>query len=226
LQMLLSLDQLPDPNVITLQQPNPEDVWFEIEPADNARTPLAVRWRRQYGYPAAVWGFDVPEWPMAPPNLATPQAHVWWSPDHTASTAHVLQGADVKSASEFQVEGDKVKLESVTVEKHAVDGQKEEQTCLVVRMEYVQNKPVWVKVAGDGWNAEGAEHRFYRQAHKYTGVFWPVPENAAEHIARLNFISLEGLQREAKERGYVLELKNDKMIPDQAERPAPKVRFE
>ena len=123
----------------------------------------------------------------------------------------------------IQVEGDKVKLESVTVEKHPVDGQQGEQICLVVRMEYAKDKPVWVKVAGDGWNAEGAEHRFYRQANKYTGIFWPVPPSAAEHIAKLSFISLEAFQREAKGRGYFLELNDPKMVPDRAERPAPKV---
>ena len=168
---------------------------------------------------------------MAPPNLATPQVRVWWSPDQPAGTAHILQqGADFKSVSELnpkkdpiQVEGDKVKLESVTVEKHPVDGQQGEQICLVVRMEYAKDKPVWVKVAGDGWNAEGAEHRFYRQANKYTGIFWPVPPSAAEHIAKLSFISLEAFQREAKGRGYFLELNDPKMVPDRAERPAPKV---
>ena len=231
LQMLTTLERLPDPNVITLQEPKPNDVWFEIEPAGNARTPFSVRSRYQYGYPAAVWGFDVPEWPMAPPNLATPQVRVWWSPDQPAGTAHILQQvADFKSVSELnpkkdpiQVEGDKVKLESVAVEKHRVDGQQEQQICLVVRMEYAKDKPVWVKVVGDGWNAEGVEHRFYRQANKYTGIFWPVPPSGAEHIAKLSFISLEAFRREAKGRGYFLELKDAKMVPDRAERPAPKV---
>jgi hypothetical protein len=233
LQMLMTLEQSPDPNAITLQLPRPNDIWFELEPTTNAKTPFALRWRYQYGYPAAVWGFDVSEWPMAPPNLANPQVRVWWSPDQPAGTANVLQEADFKSAQDLnpwrgkpiQVEDDKIQLESVTVEKHPVNGQPEEQICLVVRMAYAKDKPVWVKVTGDGWNPEGAEHRFYKQANKYTGIFWPVPPSAAEHIAKISFISLEAFQRDAKSRGYFLELSDPQLVPNQTPRPAPK-RFD
>jgi hypothetical protein len=89
-------------------------------------------------------------------------------------------------------------------------------------MAYVKDKPVWVKVAGNGWNPEGSEHRFYSDANKYTGLFWPVLPNAGESLAKLSFVSLDSFKRKAKDRGFYLELKDAKVPEAQDDRPTPR----
>jgi hypothetical protein len=237
LQMLTTLERLSDRKAETLHQVKPYDVWFEIQPQANARAPIGVRWAYQYEYPAAAWGFRVPAWPLAggdSPNLASPSVHAWWSPDQEAASAAVLQqGADFTASKELinrtvQAEGDNDVLESVAIEDHWVEdrtGQKEKRPCLVVRVAHVKDKPVWVKVGGNGWKPEGSEHRFYSDANKYTGLFWPAPPNAAESLAKLSFISLDSFKREAIRRGFYLELKDAKVPEARDDRPTPSFRF-
>jgi hypothetical protein len=229
LQMLTTLERLSERRAITLQQVKPHDVWWEVLPPPSGKAPFGTRWAYQYGYPAAAWGLNVPEWPSASSGvLASPQLRAWWSPDQEAVSAAVLQhGADFTSAKELtdrpiQVEGDKDVLESVSVEEHWVEdrtGQKQKLPCLVVRFAYAKDKPVWAKIAGNGWKMEGSEHRFYLDANKYTGLFWPVPPNAVESLAKLSFISLETFKQEAVRRGFALELKDAKVPEAGDDRP-------
>jgi len=234
LQMLTTLERITDRIQTTIQQVKPTDVWFELQPAANVKDLFGFRWGYQYGYPAATWGFDVPEWPLAlgSSNLASPRVQAWWFPDQEAPSSAVLQqGADFSAGRELfnrpiQVDGDKAVVESVSVENHLVEvvrGQKPTmQPCLVVRIACPKNKPIWVKVSG-GWNIEGFEHRFYQDADKYTGLFWPVPENAAETLTKLSVISVEAFKREAKQRGFNLELEDAKVPESGDYRPPAKL---
>src|SRR5262249_19641976 len=54
LQMLATLERLTDREAETLHQVKPRDVWFEIQPQGNSRGPFGVRWKYDYGYPAAA----------------------------------------------------------------------------------------------------------------------------------------------------------------------------
>jgi hypothetical protein len=236
LQLLTTLERLTDRTAITLQQVKPPDVWFEVQPPANVQSLFGVRYGYHFGYPAATWSFDVPDWPLAlgTPNLASPQIRAWWSPDQEAASSAVLQqGADFSSGTELvnrpiQVEGDKVVVESISVENHLVEverGQKPvSKPCLVVRLAYPKDKPVWVKVSGAG-NVEGSEHRFYQDANKYTGIFWPAPPNAAENLAKLSFISVPVFKREAERRGFVLDLKDAGVPEVRNDRPSPRFQF-
>src|SRR5260370_12489922 len=131
LQMLTTLERLTERSATTIQQVKPHDIWFEMQPPANVQSLFGVRREYQYGYPAATWGFDVPEWPQAlgSPNLASPQVKVWWSPDQEAAgSAAFQQGADFNSAHELTnrskpVEGDPVTVESVMLEDHMVQVQ-------------------------------------------------------------------------------------------------------
>ncbi|HEV2946476.1 MAG TPA: hypothetical protein VGX70_03815, partial [Gemmataceae bacterium] len=122
----------------------------------------------------------------------------------------------------------KVMVESVSVENHLVEverGQKPiSKPCLVVRLAYPKDKPVWVKVSGAG-NVEGSEHRFYQDANKYTGIFWPASPNAAENLAKLSFISVPVFKREAERRGFVLDLKDAGVPEARNDRPSPRFQF-
>jgi hypothetical protein len=236
LQLLTTLERLTDRTAITLQQVKPQDVWFEVQPPANVQSLFGVRYGYHFGYPAATWSFDVPEWPLAlgTPNLASPQIRAWWSPDQEAASSAVLQqGADFSSGTELvnrpiQIEGDKVVVESVSVENHLVEVERSQKPvskpCLVVRLAYPKDKPVWVKVSGAG-NVEGLEHRFYQDANKYTGIFWPAPPNAAENLAKLSFISVPVFKREAERRGFVLDLKDAGVPEVRNDRPSPRFQF-
>jgi hypothetical protein len=227
LQMLTTLERLTDQDAITLQQVKPHEAWFEIQPADMAKGLFGVRQEYQYGYPAAAWGFNVPDWPQALgiPNPASPRVQVWWS-EQEADSKFLQQGQDFSTGTDLKnlpipVEDEKVVIESVLVEDHLVqmaNGQKPvSQPCLVVRMAYPPNKPVWAKVTGQDkatgkdWNPVGFEHRFYQAANKYTGLFWPAPPNGADNLTKLNVISVEAFKRQAKQRGSYIDLKDAKV---------------
>lgn len=234
LQMLTTLERLTERSPTTIQQVKPRDIWFEIQPPANVPSRFGVRWEYLYVYPAATWGFDVPEWPLAlaAPNLASPQIKVWWSPDQEAAgSAAFQQGADFNSTSDLTnrskpVEGDLVTVESVSVEDHMVQVQPgqmpEKKSCLVVRMAYAKGKPVWAKISGP-WTPEGFEHRFYQDANKYTGLFWPAPPNAEETLSKLNIISVESFKRNAESRGFTLDLKDAKVPEARDDRPSPRL---
>jgi hypothetical protein len=236
LQLLTTLERLTERTAITLQQVKPQDVWFEIQPPATVSALYGTRYGYHFGYPAAAWSFDIPEWPLAlgTPNLASPQIRAWFSPDQEAASSAVLQqGADFTSGAELmnrpiQVEGDKVMVESVSIENHLVEverGQKRvSKPCLVVRLAYPKDKPIWTKISGS-WNVEGSEHRFYQDANKYTGIFWPAPPNAAESLAKLSFISVPVFKREAERRGFMLDLKDAGVPEARNDRPSPRFNF-
>jgi hypothetical protein len=233
LQMLTTLERLANRSQNTIRQVIPQDIWFEIQPPANVQASFGLRWGYQYGYPAATWGFNVPEWPLAlgTPNLASPEVRVWWS-DKEADSSKDLQGRPISGGelADNRIEGDDVVGKSVSVENHLVEvvnGQKPTmQSCLVVRMAYAHNKPVWAKVTGmdkttgKDWNIEGFEHRFYQDANKYTGLFWPVPPNAAENLTKLSIISVDKFRQEAKQHGFTLVI--DAKVPEPGDyRPLP-----
>jgi hypothetical protein len=60
----------------------------------------------------------------------------------------------------------------------------------VVRASYRAGKdPIWVKL--EGIEPTGFEHHFYTQAHKYTGIFWPVDEERAKSLQALRLFSVD-----------------------------------
>jgi hypothetical protein len=69
----------------------------------------------------------------------------------------------------------------------------------------------------------GHEHRFYFAAGKYTGIFWPVTEQEAEHdLTALQVIGLEKFKRESEREGENVELPMTKKDqPNKVPRPAP-----
>jgi hypothetical protein len=217
LQMLYTLEKLYDRRESMLQQIKPRAAWFELGPVPGQ--PFAVRWANQPGYPAPAWALDVPEWPTLagpPPGPARPVPRVWWNPDQDTPRAVTLdRGRDFGALSELtgrplQIEGDAVTLEDVRVEEHVVEtqpGVRTPQSCLVVRLVYAPDRPIWAEVRGV--NAVGEEHRFYQSANRYTGLFWPVTAAAAEKaLTRVGLISLAAFKRTAEQRGFALEMKD------------------
>jgi hypothetical protein len=67
---------------------------------------------------------------------------------------------------------------------------------LVVRIRHAKGKPIFAQLRDERSRTaiQGAEHQFYLDAGKYTGVFWPVvemPENAA-----IQLISVDAFKRD------------------------------
>src|SRR5262249_27009473 len=90
-----------------------------------------------------------------------------------------------------------VVIESIRHELREVEsrpGEKKKEECVVVRLSYPKGRPFFADIP----NAIGAEHRFYTDAGKYTGVFFRLTESQAkEQINTINLFSLENFKRKA-----------------------------
>ena len=199
----------------------------------DAPPPYGVRWTYHPGYPAPAWAFEVPSWPLRAEvqTPALPMVRVWWSPDlESAPSAAVERGPMLKtllglSSRTLPLDGDNVVIEGVQVEQHYVEtkpGARELKSCLVVRMSHGVGRPVRVQVRGV--RVEGQEHRYYADAGKYTGIFWPVTEEQANELQSLGVISVNAFKREAEQRGYYMQM--DKLGPPTASDVRPQPSFE
>jgi hypothetical protein len=218
LGMFVTLEKKDDPDAVTLKQVKPT-VWMEIRPEREEKQPYAVRWRSLSGYPGPSWSFDLPQWPtrsdiQAP---ATSVIQAWWS-EQPVPAVRVLnkktenKKGDFSSLEELvqfpvRIEGEEIVLESVQFEEHWVEIKpglpKEKKNCLVVRLGQVKDYPVWVRL--EGIEPTGHEHRFYTEAGKYTGIFWPVTEQKAKaDLTGLSFMSLKAFKQQAERANYVL----------------------
>lgn len=220
LQMLLGLEPNGEPSGKVLSVMRPDQAWIEVLPAHAETTSFRVAWNSCWGYPSAAWRLDVPQWPCnEQKELASPQVKMWWSFRGVSAPDAILhRPGDFAKLSELYnrevvIRGRKVLVESVSVEEHAVQtgpSQREQQTCLVVRLRYPSGQTVWVKPWGD--ETIGAEHRFYRDIGHYVGLFWPVTSDSVdESLRRLELISLETFKRSAQEHSNAIEF--DKLPP-------------
>ena len=202
LEMMLALENRSDRQAPlgTLQQVRPRDVWLEVKPI-GSQAPVAFRWGALAGYPAPTFGLQSPQWPIRQGSAEAARSTVtayYNVVEQTpiAGTERRRAGEDFDAAfTNRQIQtgldaADKTIIESVGVEKHSIEtrpGVKEEMSCLVVRLRHPPGKPVWVVPEGleRQGDAPAHEHRFYEQANKYTGVFWPVTaDEAARQLRR------------------------------------------
>lgn len=223
LQMLVTLEKKPDPLVPTIQQHVPARTWLELALPEGYKAPYAVRWHYQPGYPAPAWSLESPRWPTLPGSTKAfkPIVRAWWSPDVEPTGKALERSTDFQQPLDIDNRSlvlgkETVVIESVQVEEQTVQTAPatprqpavfELKPCLVVRVRHAQGKPVWVRVKGV--NAVGAEHRFYSEAGKYAGVFWPVTrDEAALHLQKIEVLSLSAFKEAAAQRQYDLELDN------------------
>jgi hypothetical protein len=216
LRMMTTFEQRFDPRDPIIRQARPREIWFDVESsgAENSRPGTMIQVADLWGYPAPAWRIDVSGWPTAAGNPATPVLQAWWSADDEAIPSAVVdRGRDFTvnddlSGYSASIDGQPVTIESVRVEEHEVevgDGTKQRRSCLVVRMAYPKDNPVWARPYGievNGW-----EHRFYEDVGKYTGIFWPVTRDQADNaFRRLGLISVGSFRRDARRRGDTLRL--------------------
>ncbi len=167
-----------------LQVYRPREIWFDVKVAggDLLRPGTSLKVADQWGYPAPAWKIDVSGWPSTPgiSSSAIPVLEVWWDAENEAVPAVLVErrrdltlGDDLRGYR-FSIDGLPGTIESVQVEDHEVDvgkATKETRPCLVLRVAYPKNRPVWARPYGLA--IEGSEHRFYEDVDKYTGLFWP-----------------------------------------------------
>ena len=204
-----TLEKLATPKESALEMIKPREVWMEAQPLGASASPIAQRWSYQTGLPAPAWSLRVPAWPMP----ARPTLQVWWDAAQEATfTSEVVRLSDFRSTDEIparpvKVDGLTIELEMVSVETRKVEvspGVYRDESCLVVRLHYPEGKPYWVRP--QGLRTEGAEHRFYKSANKYTGLFWPVtPDQADVTLEGLGLVSLAEFKARCERRGCMIE---------------------
>ncbi|MGE3809515.1 MAG: hypothetical protein AB7K24_33035, partial [Gemmataceae bacterium] len=223
MQMLLILEKTTSRREVLLQMLKPRMTWIEVTPVQaQPGSTFAQRWGYRAGYPAPAWSMDVPKWVQYSGQPARPKIEVWWNPDQeTTISANLDRGADFQSLDDLagkivQVDADKIMLQQVAVEDHFVEtspGKREKKTCLVVRIHYAQNKPVWANV--QGLKVAGAEHRFFSEPASYTGLFWFADKtDAAKMLRRVSLLSVPIFKRQAEQRKFHLVM--DKLGPPTA----------
>jgi hypothetical protein len=180
----------------TLLLPRPAFMWLEAStPNPGSPQPLWFRWGNREWLPAPAWTIQSGRWPTnaSGDSRESQTVNAWWITDRTTPPVAQSLGGRTKPINQddptflnksMQIEGEDIVIESVRVEKRNVSDSPDshkEATCLVVRLRYAneknKDKPVIARIAsGTGMALEGAEHRLYSEAGKYTGIFWPVNE--------------------------------------------------
>jgi hypothetical protein len=194
----------------TLKQYRPTFTWFEIAATQTDR-PVTLRWGNLEGYPAPAWNLGVASWPFQNGRPVPPRLQAWWAADQEvpafASASHRPNVPIPQTFREPLTSGE-VAIERVEPRKMTVQvgGRREERECLVVQLRYPANQRVLVRLKQLRNPATGAvqpilghEHRFYTEAGKYTGVFWPVTEAQAKGWEyTLELVSIEEFKEKAQ----------------------------
>ncbi len=177
LQMMLTLEQ-ETPRTADPGQVYPGAVWLEVAARGSNANP-AVRWGRLAGYPAPSWGIDVPGWPtdseQGPPS---PEVRVWWADVAATAKLRIALPRSGKRVDELlgpqTSNGSWFTIDRVGIEQHWVEvspGTRGQRWCLVVAATHPLAQPVWAELVGMEQLA-GQEHRHYRAAGRYVGLFW------------------------------------------------------
>jgi hypothetical protein len=226
LQLLLTLEPqlMDDENPVRMHRP--ADLWVELASADGQV--CAVQWRSVAGYPAHAWKIEVPAWPVGADQTPVPaRLRVWWRGDRPAVPSVSLRRQEDFRAPEniarrMRIEGDEVVIESVRVEPRSTDlGDKmslsatDTQWCVAVRISHPPDRPVRVSLEGLG-TLRGEEHRYYRAAGKYVGLFQvggvttqsEMRDRLENDLQALYLTSLTALCQQADQEGHAVEFVN------------------
>jgi Mg-chelatase subunit ChlD len=210
LSLLATLEQEQGPQQSDryVQTVRPRWTWFEVHgPKGQA---AEVRVFPVGDYPAPAWGLEVADWPSRDDPV---RINAWWTGGSFTNLArrHTLgPGQSVLNLKEKpwddRPEKEAITIESVrlepcslrlpTDEKEGLD-QAEVRNCLVVRLRYPKDpdgsRPIFVQPGEREWPG-GQAHRWFHQAGKYTGIFWPVTEKTAAEIRELLLFSVPELK--------------------------------
>jgi hypothetical protein len=226
IELWTTLERAVSSQETALEMVRPHEAWFEVSPApDAAPVAFSQRWSSRSGFPAPFWGVRVAGWPPVKGSTrhARPLLTGWWeadldSPYTTAEVTVVKDGFLARQVNAGDLQS--VVIENVGVENHRVqtgdnaagDAVFERRSCLVVRLSVPSGQRVWIRPLG--LRFDGAEHRFYTAANRYTGLFWTVTRDQAElKLRTIALVSLTDFQKRAAARGNRVQL-TDLPAPD------------
>ncbi|MFO0841562.1 MAG: vWA domain-containing protein [Gemmataceae bacterium] len=183
LQMLVSVEK-ESPRTADPGQVWPGAVWLEVSPSGSKANP-AVRWGKLYGYPAPAWGIDVPGWPIGDQQGApSPNLGAWWGTPGPAAT--LTLGRLDELIGPKRIGEERFTIDRAGVEEHWVQvrpGVREKRWCVVVGVAHDLDRPVWAALDGLTGLA-GQEHRHFRAAGRYVGLFWFTDAATEEEVLR------------------------------------------
>jgi hypothetical protein len=104
-----------------------------------------------------------------------------------------------------QADRTRVVVESIAYERRALQLKPDEKAkpdvdCVVVRLRWdpdVEKGKAFFALLPEELQATGAEHRFYLEAGKYTGIFFNVTKEKLQSLERLTLYSVEGAKLKA-----------------------------
>jgi hypothetical protein len=203
LEMLLSLensrDRLPKGERDTIRQvrPQPQAVWLEVEPQGAEAPPSLFSWGPFPGYAAPTWRLNCRDWPprAGTSQPANPRILAWWSWQNEPASFKTIDrtaGAAITDvvgrkalvpggAGEVVIEGIEIR-DGVSIEGAPGELAQTGVTALVVRASFPNKTPIWLDPVGVDHTAR--QHRYYNQAGKYTGIFWPVTRDTVQTSLR------------------------------------------
>jgi hypothetical protein len=201
LEKTAKTDQTPSPDLIRLNHPG--WVWFDVPAPEGAKAKPTLRISSLPNYPADAWGLEVSDWPSDRPAATL---KTWWIEHSPRPRKELFKVRDFDTLLDLRPSpwlsdpqlGD-VALEGVELKRDdiQVEGRPPQKVnCLVVRLRYSPAKePFFVRFSNDPDRKIGEEHRFYTNAGKYTGIFWPMTEKEVRNIERLELFSVAELMK-------------------------------
>lgn len=185
-----------------LKQSPPAFVLWEVA-ANSAANPKLGQLRAASlpGYPAPAWDITVNDWPAEP----TPVKLTAWVGSDPPTGKRLSIAAEKVLAGPFEqvvdVDGQAATI-SISHEMQPLRTSEDQPTeplpvpCLVVRTSFQPSKPLMIQF--DGLKSAGQEHRFYKAAGAYTGLFGPITRDQLAGLTlELDVLSLAKLKEQA-----------------------------
>jgi hypothetical protein len=228
LNILATLEKDVREHRLTINQVRPQWAWFEVPaPKKGASPPPLQITPVSYDYPAPAWQIEARTWPVGVRSTLS----AWWTEQELRPMATLEKDvafqqlpADLARRRHWATEPGQgeVNLEGVTLERLKVrvgpDQQPQERECLVVRLSFpAKAEPFFVRLPD--WDQDhGQEHRFYRGAGKYTGVFWPASRDDVDRVRSIRLFSVGKLKND---KGSLRVEELDLKVPDDTPAPTP-----
>jgi hypothetical protein len=232
LQIMTALEKRDDPAATSktpLRVVRPQFVWFNVSIKDAPGVPVpGLRFYPLADYPAPAYSLDLPEWTKG----KEPILDAWWTEDAPPDCGilrpeagkrlmdlkqHALEVRPTNQEERSRIVVESIRYESRTVELTPGAVPKPDVDCVVVRLRWdpEQANPFFALLP-EAARATGAEHRFYLEAGKYTGVFFNVSKENLQALDRLILYSVEGARSKAQAQHVSLNLGT----PNTDDRPA------
>ncbi len=213
LDQLLAIEPFTAERPSAIEQRTAKLVWIENKIREGAKSPSLIRWGQRFETFAPTYRIRSNDWQHDERGVPVPSTlTVWWS-----DTANSTNFADTFKASatgqkliKIPAAGGNFMLEDVSFENHFICDDLDvpntrkpglngatnlkERKCLVVRMAFEPGHPCFVQLASEVRH-EGAEHRYYNSAGKYTALFWGLKEQEQDQYP-FNIVNLDEFKKD------------------------------